>query len=208
MRGDGNTTGGESGVGGGRAMGGALLTEADVYCEQTCANPPMVVGSCAEHFICAGTEQCQNKAERWSSAARTAFEWCLHNDPLCFVSAEACMLDRLGVAQEVQHLITGTSFGVADGAVVVISSAEGNEAWGFVQDGSFTLPLQAPRVLDAGWTIWVWVDASGDISCDPGDVFGSTRPAFNGNFQEPAFIAEVTPTTLDPLGLDECMERF
>lgn len=187
------STGGAPGAGGAivaGGTGGSALEPAEVYCEQACQSASALDGGCAEVLICPEDGECLERADRWTTEARVAFEWCLENDPMCFISAEGCMLDRLFEGGPYRFVIGGSSFPIGDGTLVALET-EQEVAITQMVGGAFEAEIQGNSTGDYAEPVLVWIDQNADTLCNEGDSSRYVSPDFNGDFAEPLFVSEV-----------------
>jgi hypothetical protein len=169
-------------------------------------------GGCADIYICPDDGQCFTQADRWSETAREAFEWCYENNPMCFISAEGCMLDHLYPSRTFVHRAAGSGFELPDGTAVGIlldqESATEPTKTGTMSGGAFALELTGTSPSDIGTQLLVWVDNNGDGVCSEGDGVSFVQPVFNGDFDDPLMVAEFSEEDINDASHLNCVGVF
>lgn len=186
----------------------SLSGDVEAFCEEACSAVDSQSNICIDLYPCAENGECLGRAALWSDVAREAFVWCLDHDPLCFISAEGCMVDRVFGDEPIPQIILGKNLPYPDGTIVGVATSEGTTL-GALIDGATTILFDGPRSADFGAHAYVWVDEDGDGECNVEfDRFTSTTPKFNGSFEVPLMVGEVSPDDLSFVTSNLCDGRF
>lgn len=178
------------------AVGGAGGEGRPSFCGEACAS--ILDGSCFD------AEQCAVACASLGSASPTtesAFRYCAAEDPLCFISVEGCMLNRLTPTEGVSYELEGVGFEAYEGAEVRIR----------VVDAGFPGPLDLTTAVDGGRFGWrgdepvpsfgdqgplvqLFVDVDGDGVCGPSDFTHSDWMTWQGNFDDIVYRLALGPS--------------
>jgi hypothetical protein len=183
---------------GGAGAGGAP----DDYCKGACAMTAdqacFPVSSCLSY--------CNANAAGWSSEARDAFAACAAENPLCYQTAESCILGELHASGSPGTVrLNGSGFAAYDGKRIVVWHDPGAGApfgdQAVIAGGAFAFEWVTPlSSFDTGGPLLLlYIDVDEDGACDAAsDITESEYAKWNSDYLEPAYEAVLAPPLNDP----------